>query len=59
MNCVGHQIADLAGAPIATHVLNTIRDNPTRNRAYDIITNKMHALGLSGEVEIWPHRRKT
>jgi hypothetical protein len=59
MNCIGHQIADLAGAPIATHVLNTIRNDPTSNQAYQIITSKLYARGLSGGVEILPQKRKT
>jgi len=41
MNCIGHQIADLAAAPIGSHVLNVLRNRQTNDRAYDIIRNKM------------------
>ncbi len=41
MNCIGHQIADLAGAPIAAYVLSTIQGRQTNDRAYAIIRDKM------------------
>jgi hypothetical protein len=41
MNCIGHQIADLAGAPIAAYVLSTMRGRETNDRAYAIIRDKM------------------
>jgi hypothetical protein len=41
MNCVGHQIADLAGGPIAAHVLRSLHGSPASDQAYDIIRDKL------------------
>jgi hypothetical protein len=54
MNCIGHQIADLAGAPIAAHVLNTMNDRLTSDRAYEIVATKLDGPGLHGGIEVLP-----